>query len=87
MITTQNCFPCVYLTERFWELYSVFLGAEKGPWERGLFRKVLLLEVLEVLEKPQTVENNVESDHFLEILENLDILGLLENPPVKRPLL
>ena len=35
------------------------------------------LEILEILENPRTVENQGESDHFLEILEN---------PPVKRPL-
>ena len=45
-------------------------------WKRGLFRKVHLLEipdtleVLEILDNPQTVGNKGESDHFLEILEN-----------------
>ena len=33
-----------------------------------------------------TVENKGESDHFLEILENLEISEILEIPPVKRPL-
>ena len=48
-------------------------GSEKGVfWKRGLFRNVHFLEILEN-----------ESDQFLEILENLEIL---EIPPVKRPL-
>ena len=34
---------------------------------------------------PQTVENKGESDHFLEIPENLEILEILQIPPVKRP--
>ena len=45
-----------------------------GKW--GLFGKVHFLEIrvenleiLEILESPQTVENKGESDHFLEILE------------------
>ena len=37
--------------------------------------------------EPQTVEKKGESDHFVEILENLEILEFLEIPPVKRPLL
>ena len=79
-----------------------FLGAcyrkamtPKKLWtfpQRGLFRKVHFLEILEnleileILENPQTVENKGESDHFLEILENLEILEILEIPPVKRPI-
>ena len=60
-------------------------GSEKWVfWKRGLFRKVHFLETLEnleilvILEKPQTVENKGESDHVLEILENLEILEILE---------
>ena len=36
--------------------------------------------------EPQTVENKGESDHFLEVLENLEVLEILGIPPVKRPL-
>ena len=43
-------------------------------------------DFLEILGNPQTVENKGESDHFLEILENFEILEILEIPPVKRPL-
>ena len=67
-----------------------FLGFGKRRLsERGLFRKVHFLEILENLEiletseNAQTVENKGEADHFLEILQNLEIL---EIPPVKRPL-
>ena len=53
------------------------LGFGKGGLlKRGLFRKVHFLENLEIkeiLENPSTVENKGESDHFLEILENLEI--------------
>ena len=76
----------------FW-IRKVIIGFGKGVfWKRGLFRKVHFLEILEnseileILENPQTVENEGESDHFLEILENLEILEILEIPPVKRPL-
>ena len=31
----------------------------------------------EILENPQTVEKKGESDHFLEILENFEILEIL----------
>ena len=56
-------------------------GSEKGVfWKRGLFRKSIFLEILEILENPQT------ADHFLEILEHLEILKILEIPAVKRPL-
>ena len=57
--------------------------------QRGLFKKVHFLEILEnleileFLENPQTVEKKGDSDHFLEILENLEIL---EISPAKRPL-
>ena len=60
-------------------------GSEKrGLLEKGSFRKVHLLEILEkekgleFLENPRTVENPGESDHFLEILE---IVEILEIPP------
>ena len=75
----RACFP------KFHELFVLVLslsGSEKGVfWNRGLFRKV---HFLEILENPQTVENKGECDHPLEILENLEIL---EIPPVKGPLL
>ena len=51
-------------------------GSEKGVfWKRGLFRKV---HFLEILENPQSVENEGESNHSLEILENLEILAIRE---------
>ena len=62
---------------------------KRGLLERGLFRKVHFLEIresleiLEILENPQTVENKGECEHFLEILE---ILKTLEIPPAKRSL-
>ena len=49
----------------------------------GLLRKVHFLEnleILEILENPQTLENKGESDHFSRVLE------ILEIPPAKRPL-
>ena len=64
-------------------------GSEKGVfWKRGLFRKVLVLEILENLEsrvfgEPQTAENKADSHHFL---ENVEILERLETSPVERPL-
>ena len=68
-------------------LFFGLSGSEKGVfWKRGLFRNVHFLEILENLEilefreNPQTLENKVESDHFLENLESLEI------PRVKRPL-
>ena len=69
------------------------VGYGKGVWERGSFQKSPVSRdsrefrdsrhLSEILENSQTLENKGESDHFLEILENLDIL---EIPPVKRPL-
>ena len=69
------------------------LGRVQKAWgllEKGLFRKIHFVEIsresgiLETLENPQTVENKAESGHFLEILEKLEILKILESPPVKR---
>ena len=57
---------------------SQFSGSEKGVfWKRGLFRKVHFpsRDSLEILENPR-LENRGESDHFLEILENLEILEI-----------
>ena len=34
------------------------------------------LEILEILEHPQTVESKGESYHYLEILENFEILEI-----------
>ena len=65
---------------------------KRGLLEKGLFRKMHFLEILEsleileFLENPLTVEKKGDSDHFLEILENLEILEILEISPVKRPL-
>ena len=57
---------------------------EKGSFQKSPFSEIL--ENLEILENPQTVENKGEADYFLQILENLEILEILEIPPVKRPL-
>ena len=64
---------------------------KKGVFEKELFQKSALSEKSrefsrEILENPQTVENKEESDHFLETLENSEILEILEIPPVKKPL-
>ena len=60
---------------------------EKGSFQKSPFsRDSRELEIFEILENPQTVENKGESDHFLEILENSEILEILEIPPAKRPL-
>ena len=54
-------------------------GPETGVLEKGLVRKVQILEILEnleileILENPQSVENKGKSDHFPEIPENLEI--------------
>ena len=85
MVSKQNCVL----------LYSVLAtsGSEKGVfWKRGLVIKVHFLdilenlEILEILESPQTVENKGDSVHFLESLENIEILEILEICPVQRPL-
>ena len=53
-------------------------------WKTGLFKNVPFpaalekLEILEILEIPQAVENKGALDHFLEILENLEIFRDLE---------
>ena len=61
-------------------------ASQIGFGKRGLFRKsfqkVHVLEIvenLEILESPQTVENRGES-------ESLELLEILKIPPVKRPL-
>ena len=65
-------------------------GSEEGVfWKRGLFRKVHFLEsleILEFLENLQTVGDKGDSDNFLEIPVNLEILEILEISPMKRPL-
>ena len=58
--------------------------------KKGFLRKVHvqeILETLEILESPSSVENKGESDHLLEIPENLEVLDveILEIPPVKDP--
>ena len=53
-------------------------GFESGLLEKGPFKN------LEILENPQTVENKGESDHFLEILENLGILEIRETPKTSK---
>ena len=62
----------------------------RGSLKKGLFQKihglnVEILENLEILESPQSVENNGESDHLLGILENLDIIDS-KFPPAQRRL-
>ena len=75
---------------KFWALMLWIRksGSEKGSSGKGVFQKKVdfleILEDLEILESPQTVENKEESNHLLEIPENLGIL--VEIPPVKRPL-
>ena len=55
----------------------------KGSFQKSPFSKDLEnLEILEILENPQTVEIEGESDHFLEIQENLESVEILEIPPV-----
>ena len=77
------------------KLCAIFLAHLNFPMtlglgKRGLFRKVHFLEILEnfeileILEKRQTVENKGESGHFPEILENLEIVEILEISPVKK---
>ena len=62
---------------------------KRGLLEKGSFQKSPLsrdsreFRDSRVLENPQTVEKKGDSDHFVEILENLEIL---EIPPAKRPL-
>ena len=85
----ESTFRDLPLQHRCDQLFLVRLGplsgSEKGVfWKRCLFRKVHYLEILanlkilEILDKPQTVENNEESSHFLEILENFEISEILE---------
>ena len=64
---------------------STKIGVRVACWERGLFKNVVLLEILDSRD-PQSAENKRESDHFLEKVENLvEMLEILEIPPVKRP--
>ena len=66
--------------------FGMFGFREGVFWKRGLFREAHFpeilenLEILEIVENPQTLANKGESDHFLEIPEILDI------PPMERPL-
>ena len=55
--------------------------------EKGSFQKspcLDILEKLEILENPQTVENRGESDYFPEFFENILDLEILEVPSVKK---
>ena len=69
----------------------IFSGSEEGVfWKRpeGSLKNVSfpeILETLEILEIPQSVESEGEAVHFLEILDTLEILKILESCPVKRP--
>ena len=74
------------LTESIFRAVMLFFGfGKRGLLERGLFRKIHFLEIienleiLEILGNPQSVESKGETDH-------LEILEILEIPPVKRPL-
>ena len=64
-------------------------GSEKVFfWKRGLFKKVLFLEnleILETLENPKTLENKGKPNHLLEILENSEILESEKTPFVMPP--
>ena len=57
-------------------------GSERGSFGKGVFSKkpifVAILENLEILEIPQTVENRRDPDHFLEILSIPEFLEILE---------
>ena len=55
----------------------VRIGNRGSFGKRGLFFQKAV-EILEILEIPQSMENKGESDHILEILE-------IQIPPVKRP--
>ena len=61
-----------------------FRFGKRGLLEKGSFQKSPFsrdsrdFRYLEILENPQTVENKGESEHFLEILENLEIFEILE---------
>ena len=66
---------------------------QKGSLGKGVFpEKILLPEILEnlvileILENPQTLENEGESNEFLEILKNLEILEIPEIPQTKKTL-
>ena len=52
----------------------------------GIERRGLLenLHFVEILESPQSVENKGESDHCLEILENLEKVEILRDSTSKR---
>ena len=65
---------------------------ERGLLEKGSFQKNPSSRDFREFrdsrdsKESQTVENERKSDHFLEILDNSEILEILEIPPVKRPL-
>ena len=69
-------------------MLSVDRVRKGGPFGKLFLVRNVLLQNIEILENPQTVEKQGESDHILEILENLEIWEILEIPPVfcERPL-
>ena len=72
-------------------------GSEQGVfWKRGLVQKspfsrdstsreCTTVEILEDSKNLQILENEGESDHFLENLENLEIIEILEVLEIKGP--
>ena len=67
----------VHTPLRLEEICGGILGSAKGFFSKsGLLTSVHLLgapEIVEILESPQVVETEGESDHFLEGPENLEI--------------
>ena len=64
---------------------------KRGLLEKGSFQKSLLCPDYResrdsrLSREPQTVENQGESDHFLEVLENLEILEALDSSSEETP--
>ena len=62
---------------------NIGIGKIGVCWKRGLFKNIHvleilwnLLEILEILKAPSVENKKRDSDHFLEILENLEILEI-----------
>ena len=61
----------------------------RGPLEKESFQKSLFSREFRdsrVSREPPNCGKKWDSDHFLEILENMEILKILEIAPAKRPL-
>ena len=59
---------------------------EKGSLQKSPFRDSREYRDSRDFREAPDSGNKEESDHFLEILENLETSEILESPPVKRPL-